>query len=50
MGRDRLGFELAREFDLRQIGLLYYVADSSDTLVEALLHESLKLLTKPRLV
>ena len=48
--RDRLGFELAREFDLRQIGLLYYVADSSDTQVEALLHESLKLLTKPRLV
>ena len=50
LGRDRLGFELAREFDLRQIGLLYYVADSSDTLVEALLHESLKLLTIPRLV
>src|SRR3954466_9563650 len=24
MGRDRLGFELGREFDLRRIGLLYY--------------------------
>ena len=35
MGRDRLGFELAREFDLRTIGLLYYVAASSETLVEA---------------
>jgi AraC-like DNA-binding protein len=35
LGRDRLGFELAREFDLRQIGLLYYVAASSETLVEA---------------
>jgi AraC-like DNA-binding protein len=35
MGRDRLGFELAREFDLRRIGLLYYVAASSETLVEA---------------
>src|SRR3954466_7344143 len=36
MGRDRLGFELAREFDLRTIGLLYYVAASSETLVEAI--------------
>src|SRR3954452_7028478 len=35
MGRDRLGVELAREFDLRTIGLLYYVAASSETLVEA---------------
>jgi len=35
LGRDRLGFELAREFDLRRIGLLYYVAASSETLVEA---------------
>src|SRR3954447_10263036 len=35
MGRDRLGFELAREFDLRTIGLLYYVAASSETLGEA---------------
>src|SRR4051794_6231470 len=33
--RGRLGFELAREFDLRRIGLLYYVAASSETLVEA---------------
>src|SRR3954468_6855722 len=36
MGRDRLGFELAREFDLRTIRLLYYVAASSETLVEAI--------------
>src|SRR4051794_37591237 len=36
MGRNRLGFELAREFDLRTIGLLYYVAASSETLVEAI--------------
>src|SRR3954465_15858985 len=36
MGRDRLGFDLAREFDLRRIGLLYYVAASSETLVEAI--------------
>src|SRR3954451_7201149 len=35
MGRNRLGFEPAREFDLRTIGLLYYVAASSETLVEA---------------
>src|SRR3954453_181025 len=35
MGRDRLGFELGREFDLRRIGLLYYVAASSENLVEA---------------
>ena len=33
--RDRLGFELAQEFDLRLMGLLYYVAASSETLVEA---------------
>jgi AraC-like DNA-binding protein len=36
MGRDRLGFELAQHFDLRRIGLLYYVAASSATLLEAL--------------
>jgi len=35
LGRDRLGFGLAQAFDLRQIGLLYYVAVSSETLVEA---------------
>ena len=35
LGRDRLGFELAQEFDLRLMGLLYYVAASSETLVEA---------------
>jgi hypothetical protein len=33
---DRLGFTLARDFDLRQIGLLYYVMASSQTLGEAL--------------
>ena len=33
--RDRLGFELAQDFDLREIGLLYYVAASSETLIEA---------------
>ncbi|HEX2727996.1 MAG TPA: AraC family transcriptional regulator ligand-binding domain-containing protein, partial [Beijerinckiaceae bacterium] len=36
LGRDRLGLELAQDFDLRMIGMLYYVAVSSDTLVEAL--------------
>jgi AraC-like DNA-binding protein len=34
--RDRLGFEIAQSFDLRKIGLLYYVAASSATLVEAM--------------
>src|SRR6478752_10512678 len=33
---DRIGFTLAREFDLREIGLLYYVMASSRTLGEAL--------------
>ncbi|MGO4523656.1 AraC family transcriptional regulator [Microvirga sp. 2MCAF35] len=33
---DLLGFHLAREFDLRQVGLLYYVLASSDTLGDAL--------------
>ena len=33
---DRLGFTLARDFDLREIGLLYYVMASSQTLGEAL--------------
>jgi AraC-like DNA-binding protein len=33
--RDRLGFELGRDFDLRTIGLLYYVAACSGTLGEA---------------
>ena len=33
--RDRLGFELAQEFDLRTVGLLYYVAASADTLMQA---------------
>jgi AraC-like DNA-binding protein len=33
--RDRLGFELGRDFDLRKIGLLYYVAACSRSLGEA---------------
>jgi AraC-like DNA-binding protein len=35
---DHLGFHLARDFDLRQIGLLYYVMASSESLAEALRH------------
>jgi hypothetical protein len=33
---DRIGFTLARDFDPREIGLLYYVMASSQTLGEAL--------------
>jgi AraC-like DNA-binding protein len=33
---DLLGFHLARDYDLREIGLLYYVAASSGTLNDAL--------------
>jgi hypothetical protein len=33
---DLLGFHLARNYDLRQIGLLYYVGASSEQLSEAL--------------
>ena len=33
---DLLGFHLARDFDLREIGLLYYVFNSSDLLGDAL--------------
>src|SRR4051812_50122271 len=33
MGRDRLGFEVGREVDLRRDGLVYYAASSSGTLV-----------------
>ena len=33
---DRLGFRLAQSFELREIGLIYYVAASSETLVEAM--------------
>jgi AraC-like DNA-binding protein len=33
---DSLGFHLARDFDLREVGLLYYVLTSSDTLADAL--------------
>ena len=32
----RIGFTLAREFDLREIGLIYYVMASSQTLGEGL--------------
>lgn len=32
---ESLGFHLARDFDLREIGLLYYVAASSATIAEA---------------
>ncbi len=33
---DLLGFHLARDFDLRELGLLYYVLNSSDQLRDAL--------------
>ncbi len=33
---DALGFHLAQDYDLREIGLLYYVAASSATIAEAL--------------
>ena len=33
---DLLGFHLARDFDLREIGLLYYVLASSEVLGDAL--------------
>ena len=33
---DLLGFHLARDFDLREIGLLYYVLASSETLSDAI--------------
>ena len=36
LGDDCLGLHLAQKFDLRMIGLLYYVLASSDTLDEAL--------------
>jgi AraC-like DNA-binding protein len=36
LGDDLLGFHLAQGFDLRQIGLIYYVAASSDLLDTAL--------------
>src|SRR5215469_13761100 len=36
LGDDLLGFHLAQNFDLRMIGLLYYVLASSETLGEAL--------------
>jgi AraC-like DNA-binding protein len=36
LGDDSLGFTLAREFDPREIGLLYYVMASSHTLGDAL--------------
>jgi len=33
---DLLGFHLARDYDLREIGLLYYILASSEILNEAL--------------
>ena len=36
LGDDLLGFHLAEDFDSREIGLLYYVAASADTLGDAL--------------
>jgi hypothetical protein len=36
LGDDYLGFSLAEEFDCRELGLLYYVMASSDTLGDAL--------------
>src|SRR5262249_9085846 len=36
LGDDLLGFHLAQAPDLREIGLLYYVLASSETLVEAM--------------
>jgi len=36
---DRLGFTLARDFDPRELGLLYYVTASSQTLGDALKRE-----------
>src|SRR5262245_37146463 len=36
LGDDFLGFHLARGFELREIGLVYYVMSSSERLVDAL--------------
>ena len=36
LGDDLLGFHVARSFDLREIGLLYYVMASSEVLEDAL--------------
>lgn len=36
VGDDCLGFNLAQDFNLREVGLLYYVMASSDRLIEAL--------------
>jgi len=36
LGDEHLGFHLSQDFDLREIGLLYYVMASSETLAEAL--------------
>jgi AraC-like DNA-binding protein len=40
VGDDRLGFHLSQEFDLREIGLLYYVFASANRLDEALRYAS----------
>jgi hypothetical protein len=46
---DRLGFTLARDFDPRELGLLYYVMASSQTLGDALKRvlDTARLPTKP---
>ena len=36
LGDDSLGFHLAQHYDLRELGLLYYVTTSSETLADAL--------------
>ncbi len=36
LGDDLFGFHLARDFDLREIGLVYYVMGSSERLIDAL--------------
>src|SRR5207342_1374625 len=36
LGDDSLGFHLAQHFDLREIGLFYYVLASSETVADAL--------------
>jgi hypothetical protein len=44
---DLLGFHLARDYDLREIGLLYYVSASSETLNEAL-HKAVRAVSRMR--
>jgi hypothetical protein len=44
---DCIGFTLARDFDPREIGLLYYVMASSQTLGDAGLRDTARLRTRP---